>query len=88
MYSCIASYSTQDDGSISAKYVIGTGEDDDGAVTNFTVIIESYKYIDGTSAKAITDAPLTKDDLGKSPTCIMLDRIYKYLKESGQIIVV
>ena len=87
MYSCIASFSTQDDGSINAKYVIGTGEDSDGEITNFTAIIESYKYIDAVNAKTISEAPLTKDDLGKSPNCIMLDRIYKYLKESGQIVV-
>ena len=87
MYSCVASFSTQDDGSINAKYVIGTGEDNDGAVVNFTPIIESYKYIDAINAKTISETPLTKDDLSKSPTCIMLDRIYKHLKESGQIIV-
>lgn len=87
MYSCIASFSTQDDGSINAKYIVGTGDDNEGSVTNFTPIIESYKYIGSAEAKAISEAPLTKDDLGKSPTCIMLDRIYKHLKESGQIIV-
>ncbi|AGI32153.1 TPA: hypothetical protein PW733_001418 [Mannheimia haemolytica] len=87
MYSTIASYSTQDDGSLNAKYVVGTGDDTDGEVTNFVIITSEYKYIDAQSAKEITDAPLTKEDIGKTPTQIMLGRIYKYLKETGQIVV-
>ncbi len=65
MYSTIASYSTQDDGSLNAKYVVGTGDDTDGEVTNFVIITSEYKYIDAQSAKAITDAPLTKRILAK-----------------------
>lgn len=87
MYSTIASYSTQDDGSLNAKYVVGTGDDTDGEVTNFVTITSEYKYIDSQSAKTITDAPLTKEDLGKTPTQIMLGRIYNHLKETGQIVV-
>ncbi|EEY11253.1 TPA: hypothetical protein PWY45_001525 [Mannheimia haemolytica] len=87
MYSTIASYSTQDDGSLNAKYVVGTGEESDGAVTKFVTITSEYKYIDAQSAKAITDAPLTKEDIGKTPTQIMLGRIYNHLKETGQIVV-
>lgn len=87
MYSVIASYSTQDDGSINAKYVIGTGEDSDGSITNFTPVISEYKYIDSENAKLILEAPLTKDDLGKKLTEIMLGRIYTYLKENGVIVV-
>lgn len=87
MYSAISSYSTQDDGSLNAKYVVGTGEESDGAVTNFVTITSEYKYIDAQSAKAITDAPLTKEDIGKTPTQIMLGRIYNHLKETGQIVV-
>ncbi|HDL3291869.1 TPA: hypothetical protein PW378_002419, partial [Mannheimia haemolytica] len=45
MYSTIASYSTQDDGSLNAKYVVGTGEESDGAVTKFVTITSEYKYI-------------------------------------------
>ncbi|HDL4147117.1 TPA: hypothetical protein PW720_002685, partial [Mannheimia haemolytica] len=45
MYSTIASYSTQDDGSLNAKYVVGTGDDTDGEVTNFVIITSEYKYI-------------------------------------------
>ncbi|MCI7718704.1 hypothetical protein ACEE49_09090 [[Pasteurella] aerogenes] len=87
MYSTIATYSIQDDGAINAKYVIGTGVDSEGQVTDFTPIIESYKWIDSENAKGISDAPLTEDDLGKTPTQIMLDRIYRYLKEKGDIVV-
>lgn len=87
MYSAIASYSTQDDGSINAKYVLGTGEETEGEVTNFTPIISEYKWIDANTAQEINDVPLTKEDLGKTPTQIMLARIYAYLKENGQIVV-
>ncbi|SEQ51824.1 hypothetical protein [Basfia succiniciproducens] len=87
MYSVIASYSTQDDGSLNAKYVIGTGEESEGSVISFTAVISEYKYIDALHAKDITEAPLSKDDIGKTPTQIMLERIYKYLKDSGQILV-
>lgn len=87
MYSAIASYSTQEDGSINAKYVIGTGTDNDGTVTDFAPIISEYKWIDAESAKAINDAPFTQDDIGKTPTQIMLARIYRQLKETGQIVV-
>lgn len=87
VFTTITSYSTQDDGSLNAKYVVGTGDDADGTVTNFVIITSEYKYIDAQSAKAITDAPLTKDDLGKTPTQIMLGRIYTHLKETGQIVV-
>lgn len=87
MYSAIASYSTQEDGSINAKYVIGTGTDNDGVVTDFTPIISEYKWIDAEAAKAINEAPFTKDDIGKTPTQIMLSRIYNYLKETQQIYV-
>ena len=87
MYSVIAAYSTQEDGSINAKYVIGTGTDRDGSITDFVPIISEYKWIDTTAAKAITDEPFTKDDIGKTPAQIMVSRIYKYLKESGQIVI-
>ena len=85
MYSTIAAYSTQDDGSIKARYVIGTGDDADGVVTNFVPIVSEYKYIDSQAAKEITEKPLSKDDLGKTPTQIILDRIYKHLKDTQQI---
>ena len=86
VYSTIASFSLQDDGSINAKYVIGTGTDAEGAITDFTPITTEYKYIDAVQAKEMSDKPLTKDDLGKTPQQIMLARIYAYLKQNGQIV--
>ena len=87
MYSVIATYSRQDDGSISAKYVLGTGEDSDGSVTNFVPIISDYKWIDAVAAKELMSKPLTKDDIGKTTEQIDLERIYFYLKENGQIVI-
>ena len=87
MYSAIAAYSKQEDGSINAKYVLGTGEDSDGSVTNFTVIISDYKWIDAVAAKELMSKPLTKDDIGKTTEQIDMERIYAYLKENGQIVI-
>ena len=87
VYSTIASFSLQDDGSINAKYVIGTGTDAEGVITDFAPITTEYKYIDAVQAKELSDKQLTKDDLGKTPQQIMLARIYAYLKQSGQIVV-
>ena len=87
MYSVIAAYSKQEDGSINAKYVLGTGTDNDGAVTDFTPIISEYKWIDALAAKELMSKPLTKDDLGKTTEEIDLERIYSYLKENGQIVI-
>lgn len=87
MYSVIATYSKQEDGSINAKYVLGTGTDNDGAVTDFTPIISEYKWIDPTAAKSIFGQPLTQDDIGKTMDQLYLDRIYAYLKEQGQIVI-
>ncbi|PRM16239.1 hypothetical protein BV002_00483 [Haemophilus influenzae] len=87
MYSVIAAYSKQEDGSINAKYVLGTGTDNNGAVTDFTPIISEYKWIDAESARKILGTPLTKDDIGKTTEQIDLDRIYTYLKEQGQIVI-
>lgn len=87
MYSAIAAYSTQDDGAINAKYVIGTGKDQGGKVTEFTPIISEYKYISAENATSISNQPLTADDIGKTPTEIMLKRIYNYLKAQGEIVV-
>ena len=87
VYSAIASYSIQDDGSINAKYVIGTGTESDGTVTDFTQIVSEYKWIDAQAAESINSAPLAKDDIGKTPQQIMLDRIYKHLTDTNQIVV-
>ena len=87
MYSVIAAYSRQEDGSINAKYVLGTGTDNDGEVTDFTPIISEYKWIDPAAAKSIFGKPLTQDDIGKTMDQLYLDRIYAYLKEQGQIVI-
>jgi len=87
MYSAISTFSIQEDGSINANYVLGTGEEENDTVTNFTPIISQYKYIEATQAQTIINAPLSKEDIGKTPNQIMLDRIYSHLKTSGDILV-
>ncbi|MDH3001501.1 hypothetical protein A1D23_13195 [Chelonobacter oris] len=87
MYSAISSFTQNEDGSISANYVIGTGTDSDGTVTDFTPIVRENKWIEAEQAQIIASKPLVKEDIGKTPNCIMLDRIYAYLKESGQIVI-
>nr|DAJ23054.1 MAG TPA: hypothetical protein [Caudoviricetes sp.] len=87
MYSAIAAYSKQENGAINVKYVLGTGEDSDGSVTNFTPIISDYKWIDTAEAKELMSKPLTKEDIGKTTEQIELERIYAYLKENGQIVI-
>ena len=87
MYSAIAAYSKQEDGSINAKYVLGTGEDSDGSVTNFIPIISDYKWIDGETANVIMDKPLTKEETSKSLKQVMINRIYTHLKENGLIVI-
>ena len=87
MYSAISAFSISEDGSINATYVVGTGEDSEGSVTNFTPIISAYKYMNNEQAQQIINAPLAKEDIGKTPNQIMLDRIYNYLKSTGEIVV-
>lgn len=87
IYTTITHFSHQEDNSISAKYVVGTGDDKDGQITNFVVMCETYKYIPADKALELTNAPMTKDDLGKTPNEIMLDRIYQYLKETNEIVI-
>lgn len=87
IYTTITHYTQQEDNSISAKYVVGTGEVQDGQIVNFVVICESYKYIPANKALELVNAPLMQDDLGKAPQEIMLDRIYKYLKEANNIVI-
>lgn len=87
IYTVISNYTLQDDGAISAKYVVGTGEDQDGQIVNFITIAETYKYIGSDKAQELVNAPMTEHDLGKTPQEIMLDRIYKYLKETKEIVI-
>lgn len=85
VYTAVANYSTQSDGSLSVRYIVGTGKSDD--VSDFQLLCESWKHIPAEKATILTEQPLTADDLGKSPNQIMLDRIYTHLKEVGEILV-
>ncbi len=87
VYSAITACVKQEDGSVSVKYVIGTGSDSGDTVTNFTPITTEYKWIDAEIAKSVLDKPLTKDDIGKTTEQLDIERVYIYLKESGQIVV-
>lgn len=87
IYTTISNYTLNDDGSISAKYIVGTGTDQDGQVVDFITICETYKYIASEQAQALINAPMTKDDLGKTPNDIMLSRIYDYLKTNNEIVI-
>lgn len=87
VYSAITACVKQEDGSVSVKYVIGTGADSGDTVTNFTPIVTEYKWIDAETAKSVLDKPLTKDDIGKTTEQLDIERVYIYLRESGQIVV-
>lgn len=87
VYSTIASFSIQEDGSINAKYVVGSGADSGDSVTDFTPITSEYKWIDGETANAIMDKPLTKEETSKSLKQVMIDRIYAHLKENSLIVI-
>lgn len=85
VYSTITAFSMSDDGSIYATYVLGTGVDNDGEVTDFTPLVTEHKYLDKAQAQAVLMAPLKQEDLGKSFQDLMLGRIYTYLKENDLI---
>lgn len=88
VFTAVTNYSTSDDGSINARYIVGAGNlADTGDVPNFQLICESWKYVSKEDAKELMDQPLTADDLGKSPNEIMLSRIYTHLKEKGEIVI-
>lgn len=87
IYTAVSNYSIQDDGSISAKYVVGTGTDKDGQITDFVTICESYKYLTAEVANELVNKPMTADDIGKTPNQIMLSRIYEHLKETNEIVI-
>lgn len=87
IYTAVANYTTTDDGSISAKYVVGTGRDEEGQIVDFVPICETHKYIPAENASELLNAPMTKDDLGKTPNEIMLGRIYDYLKANNEIVI-
>lgn len=88
VFTAVSNYSTSDDGSINARYIVGTGNlSDTGDVPDFQLICESWKYVSAEDAKELMNKPLTADDLGKSPNEIMLSRIYTHLKEKGEIVI-
>lgn len=86
IYTLIENYAILDGNQIQAKYVVGTGEEKDGKLTNFAPLATEFKYINGEQAQALQNAPLTADDIGKTPTEIMIDRIYNHLKTTGEIL--
>lgn len=85
VFTAVANYSTQSDGSLSVRYIVGTGKTED--FSDFQLICESWKHVTAEQAKELMDKPLSTDDLGKSPNQIMLDRIYTHLKEVGEILI-
>lgn len=87
IYTVVANYTIVDDGSISAKYVVGTGRDEEGQIVDFIPICETHKYIAPKQAVELINAPMTKDDLGKTPNAVMLGRIYDYLKTHNEIVI-
>lgn len=87
VYTAITNHSVNADGSITATYIVGTGSDESGEMQDFQKITETTMWIATEQANLILSTPLTNDDLGKTPNQIMLDRIYKHLKETNAIIV-
>lgn len=87
IYTAIQNYSFSEDGSISAKYTVGTGNDQDGTITDFIPICETYKHIESDVVQSLINKPLSTEDNGKSPNEIIVNRIYQYLKEIGEIVV-
>lgn len=87
IYTTVSTYNVNEDGSISATYVVGTGEDVNGEITNFIKICQDYKHIPNEQAQELLNQPLSKDDIGKTPNEIMLDRIYNHLKSTNEIVV-
>lgn len=86
IYTVIETYAILDGNQIQAKYVVGTGEEKDGQLVNFAPLATEFKYINGEHATALQNAPLTAEDIGKTPTAIMIDRIYNHLKQTGEIL--
>lgn len=85
VYSAITSFAMNTDGSMSATYVIGTGTDNDGQVTDFVPLVTEYKYLSQEQANEIFMTPLKKEDIGKPFQDLMLGRIYSYMKEQNII---
>lgn len=87
VYTTLKSPSFLSDGSVQVEYVIGIGTEEDDKLGDFRQLASQWFTIEQTKADEIANAPLTKDDLGKSPNQILLDRFYNYLKETGSILI-
>ena len=85
VYSTIAGFSANSDGSINVTYQIGTGTESEGVITEFIPLVTEYKYLDSQQSAQIMMQTLTKEDIGKSFQDLMLGRIYSYMKEQGII---
>lgn len=83
VYSAVTAFSINPDGSLMATYVIGTGTDSDGQVTDFNPLITEAKYLSSEQAQAVFMSPLKKEDVGKPFQDLMLSRLYNYLRENG-----
>lgn len=87
VYTTLQGYSVLSDGSIQIEHIIGVGEDTDGEMKNFTRISSQWLTIQAGQAQELLNQPLSKDDIGKTPNEIMLDRIYNHLKSTNEIVV-
>ncbi|QIM65279.1 hypothetical protein [Frederiksenia canicola] len=85
VYSAVTAFAMNPDGTISATYVIGTGTDNDGQVTDFTPLVTEYKYLDQEQSQQIFMAPMKKEDIGKPFQDLMLGKIYSYLRENNLV---
>lgn len=82
LLSGVESYSSYS-GEITANYKVALEKEDGEVIT----LASQSIYIDPASSKVILEAPLSKDDIGKTPAEIMNDRIFNYLKENKLVIV-
>ncbi|AUI65635.1 MULTISPECIES: hypothetical protein [Glaesserella] len=85
VYSTIAGFGMNPDGSMNVTYQIGTATEENEQITEFNPLVTEYKYLDASQVQTIMFAPLTKDCIGKSFQDLMLGRIYHYMKEQGMI---
>lgn len=87
VYTTLKSHSFSADGSVQVEYAVGVGTETENGLQDFQQLASQWFNIEQGVATDLANAPLTKDDLGKSPTDILLDRFYNYLKESGTILI-
>lgn len=70
---------------LSVEYKIGTLTTLEDGTNQFEELLSKSFWIDETKAESINNAPMTKDDIGKTPTEIMLRRIEEHLRSTGEI---